>query len=309
MRTLTLKQLRVVEAIARTGKVATAADIVGVTPPAVTLQLQLLEDRVGLALFDRARTGMMLTDAGRILLDTAHRVEAELRATAESLDGLRGLQQGRVSVGVVSTAKYFAPAILGDFRRLHPDIAITLFVGNREEVIASLAAFDSDLVIMGTPPTGLDTIAEIIGDHPHVVIAGPRHPLVRRTRIPLSALSNEKFLVREAGSGTRLLMERIFGEAGIAPHVVMEMKSNETMKQAVMADLGIAFISAHTIASEAENERLAILDIEGLPARRRWQVVRHAGKRMMPAAAALWDFIESDGYKFLPPILKHKSRR
>lgn len=309
MKALTLKQLRIVEAIARTGKVGAAASIVGVTSPAVTLQLQLLEDRIGLPLFDRARSGMVLTEAGQILLDTAHRIEAELRATTESLEGLRGLHHGRVSVGVVSTAKYFVPAILGDFRRLHPDIAITLFVGNREEVIASLAAFDSDLVVMGTPPAGLDTVTEVIGDHPHVVIAGPRHPLVRRTRIPLSALSTESFLVREAGSGTRMLMERIFGEAGIVPNVAMEMASNETMKQAVMADLGIAFISAHTIASEAESERLAILDIEGLPARRRWQVVRHAGKRMMPAAAALWDFIESDGYKFLPPILKHKSRR
>lgn len=309
MRDLTLKHLRIVTAIARTGKVLAAADALGVTPPAITLQLKQLEQMIGLPLFERTRRGMVPTAAGALMLDAAHRIDAVTAATAESLDGLRGLHHGRVSVGVVSTAKYFAPAALGAFRRLHPDIEISLLVGNREEVIAALAALACDLVVMGLPPEGLDLVSATLGDHPHVVIAPVTHPLARRTALPLAELAGEDFLMRERGSGTRMLMERLFGAVGITPQMTMEMTSNETIKQAVIAGLGIAFISGHTIASEVEAGRLAILDVAGLPARRKWQIVRHAEKRMMPAAEALWNFLERDGRLFLPPILQHGKGR
>ena len=301
MRDISLKQLRVVAAIARTGKVSGAADALGVTAPAVTLQLRQLEDSLGLGLFERSRAGMKLTAAGRHLLETAQRIEAALASCAEGFDAMRGLKNGTVSIGVVSTAKYFAPAALGAFKREHPSLDLKLFVGNREDTIRGLAALEFDIVIMGRPPKTLDVESAVIGPHPHVIIARADHPLAARRGLALSELGEEIFLMREEGSGTRMLMERLFSEAGVTPRKGMEISSNETIKQAVMAGLGIAFISAHTAAAEIEMKRLIVLDVKGLPALRQWQVVRHAEKRLMPAPAALWDFLQKEGERFLPP--------
>ena len=309
MRNITLKHLRIVAAIARTSRVQAASDQLGVTAPAVTIQLKQLEEELGLTLFDRARQGMMITTAGQMVLDMANKVEAVLVDSAQVLDALRGLRGGKVSVGVVSTAKYFAPAMLGSFHRLHPDIEISLNVGNRGDMIRALAGLEFDLVIMGLPPEGADVERAVIGDHPHVIIAPPDHKFARRFRIPLSDLANEPFLTREEGSGTRMLMQRIFADAQITPRTAMEMSSNETIKQAVMAGLGVAFLSGHTIATEVEMGRLAILDVLGLPARRQWQIVRHSGKQMMPASAALWAFLKDEGPLFLPPVLSHVRTR
>ncbi len=302
MRNITLKQLRVVAAIARTGKVSGAAEVLNVTAPAVTLQLRQLEDSLGLGLFERSREGMKPTAAGLYLLETAKRIEVELASCAEGLDAMRGLKGGSVSIGVVSTAKYFAPAALGAFKRTHPDLDLKLFVGNREDTIRGLAALEFDLVIMGRPPEALDVESAAIGHHPHVVIARPDHPLAKRRGLTFAELGEEIFLMREEGSGTRILMERLFAEAGVTPRIGMEISSNETIKQAVMAGLGIAFISAHTAAAEIEMKRLIVLNVEGLPALREWQIVRHAEKRLMPAAAALWDFLRQEGKHFLPPL-------
>jgi LysR family transcriptional regulator for metE and metH len=302
MRNVSLKQLRIVAAIARTGKVLGAAELLNVTPPAITLQLKQLEEVLRLPIFERSRDGMKLTEAGRILLDSATRIEAELAACAEGLNAMRGLTGGSVSIGVVSTAKYFAPAALGAFRRKHPDLDLKLFVGNREDTIRGLAVLEFDIVIMGRPPEGLDVKSAILGEHPHVIIARPNHPLAGKRRVTMRELGQEKFLMREPGSGTRGLMERIFARSQSQPKTGMEISSNETIKQAVMAGLGIAFLSAHTVAAEIETARLAILNVEGLPAWRQWRVVRHAAKRLTPPGTALWDFLRHEGSRFLPAL-------
>lgn len=300
MRNATIKQLRVVTAIAKAGTVTGAAGKLGLTPPAATLRLREIETDLGLPLFERAPNGMRLTAAGRHVLDAANRVEAALASCDEAIGALRGLGMGRVSIGVVSTARYFAPAALAAFKREHPEIELTLFVGNRENTIRGLAALDLDLVVMGQPPVGLDAQSVAFGDHPLVVVAPPSHPLAGRRRIKFKALGRETFLIREQGSGTRMAMERLFAESGTEPRVGMEVDSNETIKQAVMAGLGVAFISAHTVAAELDTGRLAILDVEGLPIMRQWFVARHAGKPPMPPAAALWDHLVRDGWSFLP---------
>ncbi len=308
MRNVTLRQLRAITAIAKTGKVLSAAELLGVTPPAVTLQLRHLEDSLGLPLFDRTRDGMRPTAAGRYLIDTTHCIEAELAACEESLRAVRGLKAGPVSIGVVSTAKYFAPAALGAFKRAHPDVEIQLYICNREETISRLAEMEFDLVIMGRPPEDVAMHSSTIGDHPHVIIAPPNHPLASQRRISIAKLADETFLTREQGSGTRILMENFLADGGVKPHMGMEISSNETIKQAVMAGLGIAFISAHTVAAEIETKRLVILDVEGLPIMRIWRIAHHAHKRLMPAAAALWDFLVREGHTFLPcPKGLHKS--
>jgi LysR family transcriptional regulator for metE and metH len=301
MRNATLKQLRALAAIVETGTVTAAAKKLNVTPPAVTMQVQQLEEHLGLPLLDRAGDRFQPSAAGREVLAAIARIEQAIADCGAALDGMKGLKSGHVSVGLVSTAKYFVPNALGAFARLHPGIDIALVVGNREEMIAALRGDSIDLAIMGRPPLDIEVDKSAIGEHPHLIIAPAGHPLLGR-RIKASALANSSFLSREPGSGTRGLMERFFQEAGIEPRIAMEIGSNETIKQAVMAGMGLAFISAHTIAAEVADGRLAMLDVEGLPEVRQWFVVKRSAKRLTPPATALIEFLARRGPEFLPKL-------
>ena len=300
MRDLTLKQLRIVAAVTRTGRITAAAKALNVTPPAVTLQLKLVEDSVGLALFERTRNGMRPTDAGRLVLETAARIETALCECVEALRAMRGLGRGRVLVGLVSTAKYVVPGALAAFAKTHPGIELQLLVGNRAQTLAALERLELDIAVTGYPPEDMAVERQVIGDHPHVIIAAADHRFASRRRLQLTDLADETFVVRERGSGTRLLMERLFAKAGLHPRIAMEIDSNETIKQAVIAGLGIAFLSAHTIAAEVETGRLSVLPVSGLPVIRQWYAVKHKEKRLLPAAQAMWEFLVSEGARFLP---------
>lgn len=302
MRDLTLKQLRIVAAVARTARITGAAKELSVTPPAVTLQLKLAEDCAGLALFERTKRGMQPTDAGRQVIETAARIEAALAECTEALKAMRGLGRGRVLVGLVSTARYVVPRALAAFAKLHPGIELRLLVGNRAETLAALERLELDIAITGYPPGDMAVDRQAIGSHPHVIIAAADHRLVSRRRLQLADLADETFVVRERGSGTRLLMERLLAKAGLRPRIAMEVDSNETIKQAVIAGLGIAFLSAHTIAAEVETGRLVVLPVAGLPVVRQWYAVKHKEKRLLPAGEAMWEFLVSEGARFLPAV-------
>jgi LysR family transcriptional regulator for metE and metH len=302
IRRVTLKQLRALAAVARTGTLTAAAQETGVTPQAVALQLRLLEANFGLPLLERGSTGSRATEAGREALLAAGRIDAALAGCAQAIEALQGIAGGSISVGVVSTAKYFAPRALAAFSRAHPDVELRVGVGNRGEMLAGLDGFDLDIVVMGRPPEEAAMDLAVIGDHPHVIIAPPAHRLARRRGVMLAELADETFLLREPGSGTRMLMQRLFGEGGM-PARRIEMGTNETIKQAVMAEMGIALLSAHTIAAEVEAGRIAVLDVRGMPMVRRWYVVKRRDKRLLPAASALWDHLVRDGAGFLPDAL------
>jgi DNA-binding transcriptional LysR family regulator len=302
MRNITVKQLRLLAAAARGGSFAAAAEACHVTPPAVTMQMQQLEAEAGLPLFERDGRHFALTAAGRELLTCAGKVEAVLADCAAGIAAFKSLASGRVAVGVVSTAKYFAPQMLAAFARAHPGIDIELIIGNREDTIAAFKSGRLDVAVMGRPPEGIEVESALIGEHPQVLIAPPDHPLAKRRAIPPKDIAGETLLMRETGSGTRLLAERFLHKHHIKPRIGMEIGSNETIKQAVIAGLGIAFISAHTIASEIEDGRLVVLDVVGLPEVRQWFVVRPAAKRLMPAAGALRDFLVAEGRRFLPDL-------
>jgi DNA-binding transcriptional LysR family regulator len=306
---ITVKQLRLLTAATRGGSFAAAATACHVTPPAVTMQMQQLEADVGLPLFERNGRAFRLTDAGREILACAEKVEAALADCDAGLAAMKSLASGRVAVGVVSTAKYFAPQMLGAFARAHPGIDIELVIGNREDTIAAFKTGRLDVAVMGRPPEGVEVESALIGDHPQVIIAPPNHPLAKRRAIPPKDIAGETLLMRETGSGTRQSAERFLAKHHIKPRIGMEIGSNETIKQAVIAGLGIAFISAHTIASEVEDGRLMILDIAGLPEIRHWFVVRPAAKRLMPSASVLRDFLVAEGQKFLPNIGRPRRAR
>lgn len=298
----TLRQLRALAATIRTGTVTAAAHELGVTPPAVSLQLKQLEEFAALPLLERVEGGMRATDAGRALAETVARIEALLLEAADTVEELRGARAGHVHVGVVSTAKYFAPRVLAAFRADNPGVEIRLSVGNREETVAALESFAVDFAVMGRPPNRFEVERAVIGPHPHVIVAAPEHPLVGARYISPRALSDETLLMREQGSGTRMLTEQLLAETGAAPRLGMEFESNETIKQAVMAGLGVALLSAHTVSVELKDARLAMLDVVGLPIMRQWFAVRRAERRMMPAANALWSFFAARGGAFLPEI-------
>ena len=302
MRNITVKQLRLLTAAARGGSFAAAAEACNVTPPAVTMQMRQLEDDVGLPLFERDGRGLKLTAAGTEILAAAEKIDAVLADCAAGLAGLKSLAGGRVAVGVVSTAKYFAPQMLAAFARARPGIDIELIIGNREDTIAAFRDGRLDVAVMGRPPEGVEVESALIGDHPQVIIAPPDHALAAKRAIAAREIAGETLLMREQGSGTRLLAERFLEQHGVKPRIGMEIGSNETIKQAVIAGLGIAFISGHTIAPEIEDGRLVILDVVGLPEMRQWFVVRPAAKRLMPAAGALRDFLVAEGRRFLPEV-------
>jgi len=209
------------------------------------------------------------------------------------------LEGGRLTIGVVSTAKYFAPKLLAMFNERHPSLELKLQVNNREAVIQMLARNEIDIAVMGTASRQLDTVAAPFARHPLVVIAHPGHPLAHRKRIPLKALESETFIVREPGSGTRSAMERFFSERRINVRVGMEISSNETIKQAVMAGMGVSFISQHTIGLELATEQLVMLRVDGLPVMRQWCVVHRTEKRLSPAADTFRRFMLKEGAELL----------
>ena len=305
MRNLTLRQLRALSEIQAYGRIVNAAKSLGLTAPAVTLQLKQAEAEAGLTLFDRTSDGMRPTAAGRAFIDAARAIEERLRMLTDEIDAIRGARLGSLIVGAVSTAKYFAPRLFAGFMHDFPGIDMKLVVGNREETIISLREHQIDVALMGRPPRDLDVHATVFGDHPLVVIAAPGHPLAGRRDIPKEEIAREHFIIRERGSGTRISFERFLGEVpGKLDEPGTEMDSNETIKQAVMAGLGIAFISAHTVAWEVEAGRLAVLDVVGLPIRRQWFAISRADRAVTPSIGAFRGFLESKGATFLPVLGK-----
>ncbi len=299
MRNVTLRQLRVFAAVARNLSFTRAARELHLTQPAVSQQVKLLEEEVGLPLFEQIGRKVHLAPAGVELLRYSDQAMELLRQAGESLSAMRGLKRGVLKLGAVSTAKYFAPSLLSAFKPAYPEVSIKFAVGNREEIIQQLAANDIDLVIMGRPPRELETVAEPFAKHPLVLIASPTHPLAGKRRIKLSQLAGESFLIREEGSGTRASMERVFREHGLPMRVTMEVSSNETIKQAVMANMGISFISSHTVGLELAAGKLVILDVVGLPLVRDWYVIHLRDKRLAPIPAAFRAFLLDRGAQII----------
>ena len=295
MKNVTLRQLRVFESVARHLSFSRAAEELHLTQPAVSMQVKQLEEMVGLPLTEQIGKKIFLTAAGEEVARHARLVELQLREADESLAAMKGVRGGSLHIGVISTAKYFAPRLLTDFRAQHPGIELRLGVHNRETIVRQLADNEIDLAIMGRPPQEFATVAEAFAPHPLVIIAAPDHPLAGRKRLEPADLAGETFLIREPGSGTRVAMERYFADMGFAPAAVFEMSSNETIKQAVMAGMGVTFISEHTIGLELSVGRLVQLPVRGTPVLREWYVVHRAEKALLPIATAFRDFLLAGG--------------
>lgn len=300
LRQLTLKQMRGFTAAVNSGSASAAARELHLTPPAISLQLRDLEDAIGLPLLERGESGLTTTLAGKELFELSRSIQNSLARFGEVIGDLKGVDHGVVAVGVVSTARYFAPTVLAEFMKLSPQVKIQLLVGNRESTMVKLESMELDFAITGLPPDHFGVEKEFICKHPQIIIASPEHRLTRKRNIPLSDLEPETFLLREPGSGTRTVSDKLFASNSNLAGTALEFGSNETIKQAVMVGMGIALISAHTVTAELKENRLVALDVKGLPINRKWFVVKHASKRFLPSAEALWNFIARKGKHYLP---------
>ena len=303
LRSLTLKHLRAHEATLRTGSVTAAARELLVTPPAITSQLKLLEALVGAPLFDRSLDGFVPTEIGRLLLATARDVDRLVKTTNSQIIALRSGATGSLVFGAVSTAKYIVPGMVARFQAAHPGISVRLVIGNREDIIHGLERNEFDVLIMGRPPQHLPLVATVLADHPHIVIASSTHRFAGSSNVEPEDLVGERFLSREPGSGTRLSMERFLGRIAIGrAWDIVEMGTNETIKQSVMVGLGIAFISAHTCLAELESGKFAVLKITGLPIVRQWQLIRRSDREASKAAEAFSQFIVEHRKELIPRL-------
>lgn len=295
IRHLSLRQLQVFEAIARHASFTRAAEELHLTQPTVSAQIKNLTDAIGLPLFEQIGKKIHITDTGRTLYKSCREVfDALARFEMETAD-LKGLKHGHLRLAVVTTAKYFVPRVLGPFCQRYPGVDVALKVTNRERVLERLVENEDDLYIFGQPPAGIDVEAIPFLRNPLVAIAAPDHPLASQRRVPLARLSQEPFLVRESGSGTRLATERLFDERRLSMQIKMELGSNEAIKQGVIGGLGVAVLSSHTLATELTSGQLCILNVEGLPIERHWYMVRPKGKQLSVVARTFLDYMLTDG--------------
>lgn len=292
---VTFRQLRVFAEVARLGSVQRAAEMLHLTPPAVSQQIKEVESQVGQQLFDRAGRRMSLSTAGEYFLVYARRILATLKEADDAMARLRRLETGRLTIGMVSSAMYLLPPLLARFHAEHPQVLLRIALGNREQLAAGLGAGDCDLAIMGRPPVDFPSRAEPFAMHPHGIVCAPGHRFARAESVPADALAREPFIVREPGSGTRSALQEYLDEHRLQPSFVMEMPSNEAIKQAVMSGLGLAFLSLHTVGLERRLGLLAVPAVEGLPLVRRWHVVSAHARWLSPAAEAFRYFVHEHG--------------
>jgi DNA-binding transcriptional LysR family regulator len=295
MRHATLRQLKVFEAVARHLSFSRAAEELHLTQPAVSTQVKKLEENAGLPLFEQLGKKIHLTPAGSEMLHSGRAIIQQFKELEDAMTQFKGVSGGQLNVAVISAGDYFFPRLLVEFAGRHSGVTLNFGVCNREELLDQLAGNQTDLAIMVRPPLDMDTVSEPFAPHPYVIVAPPGHPLAARRRIPISRLAREPFIVREKGSDTWNSMQDAFGEHLGEINIAMEIKSTETIKQAVMAGMGLTFLSAHTLGRELQAGSLAVLDVQGFPLMLNWYVVHRRHKRLPPVAQAFKSFLLHDG--------------
>ncbi|MDN4573384.1 LysR family transcriptional regulator [Pandoraea cepalis] len=307
MKHATLRQLKVFEAVARHLSFSRAAEELHLTQPAVSTQVKQLESHVGLPLFEQLGKKVFLTPAGAEMLHYSRAIIALFRETEEAMDHLKGITGGKLNVAVISAGDYFFPRLLAAFTARHPGVTLNLTVHNREELLHQLTENLTDLAVMVRPPPEIDTINEAFAPHPYVIVAPPDHPLASQRQIPFSRLTEEPFISRERGSDTWNSLQDAFGQRTQRLKITMEIASTETIKQAVVAGMGISFLSAHTVGMELQTGQLTVLDVQGFPAWQSWYVVHRRSKRLPPVALAFREFLLAEGAALIDGMMAYKS--
>ncbi|MDA8224802.1 MAG: LysR substrate-binding domain-containing protein [Betaproteobacteria bacterium] len=291
MKRATLHQLKIFEVVARNLSFTRAAEELHLTQPTISIQVKQLTEIVGLPLLEQVGKRIFLTEVGRELLKVCHDLFESLARFEMTVSDIRGVKTGKLRLGVITTAKYFVPRLLGAFCERYPGIEVAIKVSNRERLLQRLVNNEDDLYIFGQPPVHADVWSQPFLENPLIVIAPSNHPLAQQRAIPLERLAQEAFLMREQGSGTRLAAEAFFQQRGLRMKMRMELGSNEAIKQAVVGGLGLAVLSAHTLALERNNSELVVLDVEGFPIMRHWHAGYLREKQLSIVAQTFFDFL------------------
>ena len=287
----TIRQLQIFATVARMGNFTKAAEALFLSQPAVSIQVKQLEHSIGLPLYEMVGKNLALTAAGEEVYRCSQQLQQTLEEMVATINALKGLTGGELKIAVATTASYFAIEMLAEFSRLYPEVTIALDVTNRKALISQLQYNQCDLVLMGEPPVDMPLVSVAIMVNPLVVVASPAHPFAGQAHIPLAALGQQAFVVRERGSGTRAAIERFFQQQQIPFNTRMAMTSNEAIKHAVMANVGIGIASLHTLDLELETGKLVLLPVELFPIHRHWYIVHSDGKRLSPAAERFKRFV------------------
>jgi DNA-binding transcriptional LysR family regulator len=299
VRTLTLRQLQIFVVASRYASFARAAEELHLTQPAVSMQIKQLEEAVGLPLFERVGRRLAVTEAGERFAHHASRILGEITDAQAAMSSLLDADSGAISVGIVSTATSFMSKMLARYSLRYPHVDVRFSVGNRESLLRLLQDNAIDLAIMGRPPRELDTEAEPLARHPHVIVAPARHPFAAARRFDMQELRHETFLLREPGSGTRSVAEQMFKHHLFTPAKTMTLGSNETIKQAVAAGMGVSLLSLHTLLLELRVGEIALLDIAGTPIERIWHIVHLRSKRLSPTCRVFRRFLLDNTAEYL----------
>ncbi len=303
MKNATLRQLKVFETVARLGSFSRAAEELHLTQPAVSTQVRTLQGHVGQQLFDQFGKKIHLTAAGSELLHHSRLIIRQFADAEAAMARIEGVSGGRLNVAAISAGDYFLPRLLVEFARAHAGVQLNLMVHNRQDLLVQLADNLTDLAIMVRPPDDADTVNEAFAPHPYVIVAASGHALAAAPRIAMTRILREPFIVRERGSDTAVSMAEAFGRHIAQLNVALEIKSTETIKQAVLAGMGIAFLSGHTVSAELRAGTLVMLDVVGFPRRLHWYLVRRRQKHLPPAALAFRDFLLRDGARLIDQIV------
>ena len=298
----TLPQLSVFEASARLGSFTRAAEELHMAQPTVSVQIKKLSETIGLPLFEQVGKRIFLTDPGRQLYRSCQEVFRALASLEDTMADFRGLKSGRLRLAVSTTGKYFAPRMLAAFIQRHPGVEVSLQIHNRRALIDRLANNEDELYIFANPPQEHEVVRQAILPNPMVVFARVDDPLVHERHIPLARLAQEPFLMREPGSGTRMVAQELFDKHGLAPRVRMELSTNEAIKQAILAGLGVSIMSRYTLGLDTEQHRLVTLDVEGFPLERHWYFVYPVGRQLSVVAKTFLDFVRVEAR---PLVLDH----
>lgn len=291
LRHATLRQLQVFETIVRLGSFTRAAEELFLTQPTVSMQIKKLSDVIGISLFEHVGRNVEPTEAGMEVYQACRDIFHIMANLEMKISDLKGMKQGRLRLGAITTAKYFAPEVLGEFSVLYPGIDVALKVTNRDRIIERMRSNEDDLYIMGQAPSDeMEMVAFPIAPNPLVVMAPRNHPLVGEKNIPLERIVEEPFILREPGSGIRDAMLRKFDEHKMRPRVKMELGSNEAIKHAIVGGLGLSVLSLHTLTLEGTEGPVAILDVEGFPIMRQWYLVYPKAKELSLVSKAFVDF-------------------
>lgn len=291
----TLPQLGVFEAVARLGNFTRAAEELYMAQPTVSVHIKKLTETVGLPLFEQVGRKVYLTEAGTALYSVCQEIFGTLSAVEDRYAQMRTLEHGRLRVAVSTTGKYFMPRLLAEYVKVHPGIEISMQVHNRQALIDRLTANEDDLYVFANPPTEPEVVRQVILPNPYVAFAKADHPLAHKKSVSFARFAEEPLLIREPGSGTHMITMERFEKFGLQPNVRMELGSNEAIKQAILAGLGVSIMSRYTLGLDSDLDGLVMLDVQGLPVEASWYFAYPVGKQPLPAVRSFMDFVRTEG--------------